>query len=71
MIAGDKAQYKGLGSINGAQGCGFMLTARDAKRGAPEDTFRIKTWDVASDADVLDNGSNQARGGSSIVIHNN
>ena len=63
--ASANAQFKGYGTINGAGNYGFMLWAGD---GSP-DTFRIKIWDVASEAVVYDNGTNQAIGGGSIVVH--
>ncbi len=63
VIAGTKAQFKGIGTINGEGSFYFMITADD---GTP-DTFRIKIW---SDLQVIyDNGSQQALGGGSIVIH--
>jgi Mg-chelatase subunit ChlD len=51
VVAGDKAQYKGTGTVNGVGGYGFMLTARD---GSP-DTFRIKIWNTVDGAVVYDN----------------
>jgi len=72
-IAGSKAQYKGVGTINGKGNYGFILTATD---GTP-DKFRIKIWDVATGQVVYDNmlGAPDtddpvtAVGGGSIVIH--
>jgi hypothetical protein len=71
-----KAQYKGVGKINGSGNYGFLLTAYD---GTP-DRFRIKIWNKdASDAVVYDNGlgggddidaaTPQPINGGSIVIH--
>ena len=47
VIAGPKAQFKGLGTINGSGNYGFMLTALDADLTPSVDTdlFRIKIWD--------------------------
>jgi hypothetical protein len=42
-----------------------MLTAIDGS----SDVFRIKIWDVLTDAVFYDNGSQQPLGGGSIVIH--
>jgi hypothetical protein len=44
-----------------------MITAEDGK----PDTFRIKIWyeDSAGEHVVYDNGSQQALGGGSIVVH--
>lgn len=64
--AGGRAQYKGVGTINGAGPYKFMLWATD---GAP-DTFRIKIWEEDSgELIVYDNGVEQAIGGGSIVVH--
>jgi hypothetical protein len=73
VIAGTKAQYKGIGTINGAGEYRFMLTAID---GSP-DKFRIKIWDKATGGLVYDNQLGAADdadpttsiGGGSIVIH--
>ena len=62
---GTNAQFKGFGTINGTGDYGFMLWATD---GSP-DKFRIKIWDVASEVVVYDNGTDQAIGGGSIVVH--
>ena len=79
VVAGPKAQYKGLGTINGAGEYGFMLTAIDGaiNGGGGTDKFRIKIWEKATDAIVYDNQLNAADtsdpttvlGGGSIVIH--
>jgi hypothetical protein len=73
VVAGSKAQFKGVGTINGAGVYSFMLTARD---GNP-DTFRIKIWDRATGTLIYDNqlGATDtdtpttALGGGSIVVH--
>ena len=67
VVAGTKAQFKGVGTINGAGEYSFMLTARD---GNP-DTFRIKIWynDTTGEQIVYDNGTDQAIGSGSIVVH--
>jgi hypothetical protein len=66
---GTNAQFKGSGTINGEGYYKFMLWAGD---GDP-DTFRIRIWteDEATgvETDVYDNGSEQAIGGGSIVVH--
>jgi hypothetical protein len=51
------AQYKGVGSVNGTSGFGFMLTAIDGQLngGGGTDKFRIKIWDIASSVIVYDN----------------
>jgi endonuclease/exonuclease/phosphatase family metal-dependent hydrolase/PKD repeat protein len=67
VVAGSKAQYKGVGTINGTGEYKFMITAVDGK----PDTFHIKIW-TEDDSDieqvVYDNGSQQAIGGGSIVV---
>lgn len=80
VVAGAKAQYKGTGSVNGASGYGFLLTATDGdiSGGGGIDKFRIKIWNVASGnvvydnvvgSDDIDTANPQAIGGGSIVIH--
>jgi len=84
VIAGDKAQYKGIGTINGSGTYGFILTAidGDVNGGAGPDRFRIKIWDATQTADgssgaIYDNqlgasdtaDPSTAIGGGSIVIH--
>jgi hypothetical protein len=80
VVAGNKAMYKGTGSINGSGNFGFILSAVDGnlKGGDGVDRFRIKIWD--KDADnlvVYDNQIGAADdapatlviAGGSIVIH--
>jgi len=80
VVAGPKAMYKGIGTINGEGSYGFMLSAID-KELTPStdvDMFRIKIWDKDDgDAVVYDNQIGDAddadlttaiRGGS-IKIH--
>jgi len=57
VIAGARAKYKGLGTINGAGNYGFMLTATDAELTSSTDVdlFRIKIWDRDTDEVVYDN----------------
>lgn len=57
IVAGAKAQYKGVGTINGAGNYGFMLTAIDGQvnGGGGIDKFRIKIWDRADGHLVYDN----------------
>jgi hypothetical protein len=81
VVAGAKAQYKGLGEVNGVGGFGFLLTAQDGalKNGGGVDRFRLKVWDratgailydnVASAPDDIDSASPQAIASGSIVIH--
>jgi len=74
VVAGDRAQFKGDGTINGVGGFGFLLTAIDGSL----DKFRIKIVNKATSAVVYDNQSGfdddspaaTALGGGSIVIHN-
>jgi len=79
IIAGAKAKYKGIGTINGAGNYGFMLSAIDGQisGGGGVDKFRIKIWDKDTDAVIYDNqsdGNDDADltteiGGGQIVIH--
>ncbi|MHC4354874.1 MAG: hypothetical protein ACYS0H_19405, partial [Planctomycetota bacterium] len=66
--AGENAQFKGSGTINGAGDYKFMLWAGD---GAP-DTFQIKIWEeIVEGVEFIyyDNGVDQPIGGGSIIIH--
>ncbi len=70
--SGTNAQFKGSGTVNGGLDPNgnefkFMIWAGDS---AP-DTFRIKIWWEAGgvEYDVYDNGTDQAIGGGSIVVH--
>jgi predicted extracellular nuclease len=67
VVAGSKAQFKGVGTINGAGEYKFMLTAVD---GGP-DTFRIKIWytDASGDETIYDNGPDQPIANGSIIVH--
>ncbi|MEX2282025.1 MAG: PKD domain-containing protein [Gemmatimonadota bacterium] len=77
VVAGTKAQFKGIGTIAGSTAqFGFMITAVDGGSSEP-DQFRIKIWQV--DGDVVydnqigepeDSAAATALGGGSIVIHN-
>ncbi len=80
VIAGAKAQYKGIGTINGEGNYGFMLTAIDGdiKGGGGTDKFRMKIWDKDNnDTIVYDNQLGDSDdsepttiiGGGSIVVH--
>jgi hypothetical protein len=80
VIAGARAQYKGVGTINGGGNYGFMLFAIDANLtpSTDVDLFRIKIWDKDNgDMVVYDNnvggGDNTDPtaqiGGGSIMIH--
>jgi probable HAF family extracellular repeat protein len=85
VVAGARAQYKGVGTVNGMGVYRFMLTAIDGDRlGAGQsDRFRIKIWyydaDLEEDVVVYDNqidtgleGTEREGttiGGGSIVIH--
>jgi hypothetical protein len=66
--AGENAQFKGDGTINGTGDYKFMLWAGDHDSG---DTFRIKIWEETSGGEnvVYDNGTDQVIGGGSIIVH--
>jgi hypothetical protein len=80
VVAVYRAQYKGVGTINGSGNYGFKLFAIDANLtpSTSIDLFRIKIWDKDNgDAVVYDNevGSDEDAdptteiGGGSIMIH--
>ena len=64
VVAGNKAIFKGVGTINGQGTYKFKITVDDGSL----DQFRIQIWDPEEGL-VYDNGSQQALGGGSIVIH--
>jgi hypothetical protein len=75
VVTGSKAQYQGTGTINGATGYSFLLTAYDQN----PDKFRIKIWRTVGGAvvfdsrmgvsDDIDAANPQGISGGSIVIH--
>jgi len=85
VVGGARAQYKGVGTLNGVDGYQFMLTAIDGKvLGGPAlDRFRIKIWkydeNLKQDVIVYDNQLNSSGEGTTsegtaissgqIVIH--
>ena len=80
VVAGHKAQYKGIGTVNGSGNYGFKLFAIDEALtpSTDEDLFRIKIWDADNDdRTVYDNQMEDsddvdpttAIGGGNIVIH--
>jgi hypothetical protein len=84
VVSGARAQYKGSGSLNGAPGYTFMVTAVDGNMlgTGVADRFRIRIWHAGGDgSDVVDydnqvdaslvggNSEGTAIGGGSIVIH--
>jgi hypothetical protein len=79
VIAGYKAIYKGLGTINGQTGYSFMVSAVDGNKKAvtEPDKFRIKIWKSATSEIIYDNqyGASERDDattnltGGSIVIH--
>jgi hypothetical protein len=81
VVSGNRAQFKGLGTINGAGDFGFLLTAIDGdlKDATSPDRFRMKIVERASDAVVYDNQVGAADGddpttllgGGAIMIHTN
>jgi hypothetical protein len=64
VVAGNTAQFKGEGTINGQGSYMFKIWADDDN----PDTFRIMIW--GDNGVVYDNGSQQALGGGSIKVHN-
>jgi uncharacterized delta-60 repeat protein len=78
VSGGRKAQFKGIGTLNGSGGYRFMLTCIDGDQpgGDGQDKFRIRIWGD-SDGLIYDNQLNApdaddpttVLGGGSIVIH--
>ena len=80
VVAGAKAIYKGVGTINGEGSYGFMLSAIDEKLtpSTDVDLFRIKIWDKDNNGEIIydnnlggddDTDPTTAIAGGQIVIH--
>jgi hypothetical protein len=79
VIAGYKAIYKGVGTINGTGNYNFMVSAIDGDMvgGGGYDKFRIKIWNKTDNSVIYDNNLGRdendepltALKGGSIVIH--
>jgi hypothetical protein len=80
VVAGPKAQFKGIGTINGVGNFGFIVTAldEDLTPSTDVDLFRIKIWDKENgDIVVYDNQIGDADdadlttgiGGGNIKVH--
>jgi len=79
VVAGARAQFKGVGTINGEGEYGFMITAVDEaiSGGGDEDRLRIKIWLRSTGQVVYDNQLGSGDGdppmipleAGSIVIH--
>lgn len=83
VVTRSRAQFKGVGLINGAEGYGFMLTGIDGNMlgGAQSDRFRIQIWDLETEMMIYDNQPNTdmdadldsdgtlVQGGSVVVHH--
>jgi PKD repeat protein len=81
VVSGYKAQYRGTGTVNGATGYKFILTAYDGQitGGGGVDKFRIKIWRISDGvvvydtkmgtSDDMDLADPLAIGGGSVVIH--
>ena len=62
IISGAKAQFKGVGTINGSGNYGFMISVLDGalSGSSDQDKFRIKIWDLDNyGAIVYDNNIEQ------------
>ncbi len=81
VVAGKKAMYKGVGTINGEGNYAFMLSCIDGdlQGGDGIDRFRIKIWDKDTGVVIYDNQMGEvedaepatALSGGSIVVHKN
>ena len=75
VIAGAKAMFKGIGTIQGREGdYKFIITAWDGDLVGEEDTFRIKIWqeDINGDeTEIYDTGNDSPLLGGEIMIHKN
>jgi PKD repeat protein len=80
VIAGPKATYTGVGTINGAGNYEFKLTAIDGQKngGGGVDKFRIKIWDMDNNNQIIfdnnlgapdDQNPSTVLSGGQITIH--
>ena len=79
VVAGMKAKFKGVGTINGTGDYGFMVTASDGNAPGQTDVdrFRIQIWDRTTGVKVYDNqlgndemaDASEAIEGGAIEIH--
>jgi alpha-tubulin suppressor-like RCC1 family protein len=77
VVAGDKAQFKGEGTVNNEGTYGFLLSAIDGEVKDNPDTFRIKIWELETEHIVYDNILGDADdvdptneiGGGNIKVH--
>lgn len=77
IVAGDKAKFKGEGTINNSGEYGFMLSAVDGDTKLNPDMFWIKIWEMATESVVYDNqpgdptdaDATDAIEGGSISVH--
>jgi len=75
VVAGNRAQYRGTGTINGSGSYGFAVTVVDSA----VDRFRIRVWDNSTGTTVydsapaagddLDTANPQALGGGNVTVH--
>jgi PKD repeat protein len=65
VVAGNKAQFKGEGTINGQGTYKFMIWADDDS----PDTFHIKIWEGENEDTPIYDSDVQNLGGGSIVVH--
>lgn len=81
VISGARAQFKGVGTINGTGNYGFLVSVVDGalSGSTPEDRFRIKIWDLDQGGTIVyDNNLELVEenalpstviGGGSVIIH--
>ncbi len=55
VIAGEKAIYKGVGTVNGEAGYAFQLSAVDGGTGGADDRLGVRIWDQLTGVVVYDN----------------
>jgi probable HAF family extracellular repeat protein len=76
VIAGSRARFKGVGTVNGAGDYGFMILAIDGSGsgGGGVNQFRIKIWDrAAGDEVIYDNqwGADETSDAATALIRGN
>jgi PKD repeat protein len=77
IVSGQRAQFKGEGTINGEGYYKFILTAIDGDKTGADDKFRIKIWDSYTSVIIYDNqlgvddnnDPTTRLSGGSIIVH--
>jgi hypothetical protein len=68
-VSGGQAVFEGVGTVNGAAGYGFRVTAVDGQLAGKLDRLRIQVWSAATQEIVFDTAAVAEIERGSIVMH--